>query len=55
MTAEVSTTKEKEIKIIEEEAGEMTWLLKFLPCKYEDLTLDSWHPHKNPGADSMYL
>lgn len=30
MTAEVYTRKEKEIKVIEEEAGEMTWLLKFL-------------------------
>lgn len=55
MTAEVYTRKEKEIKVIEEEAGEMNWLLKFLPCKYEDLPLDSSHPHKNQGADGMYL
>lgn len=55
MTAEVSTRKKKEMKVIEEEAGETTWLLKFLPCKYEYLTLDSWQPRKNLGADGMYL
>lgn len=30
--------------------GEMTQLLKCLPCKYESQSLDPQHPHKQLGS-----